>query len=130
MMTERGVAVLLERKDIVGKTDTISFDHAWKNGVWHAYEPLSLDLADGDGIKDKARRWLGHLAAVADESSEAFKVYFILGKPQTTTLLPAYEKAKAILARAPGEPAIYEEDQIDGLVTAIEDEYRAHISML
>jgi hypothetical protein len=87
---------------------------------------LSLDLADADGIKDKARRWLGHLAAVADGPSDTFKVYFILGKPQTPTLMAAYENAKAILARAPGGPAIYEEDQIEGLVTEIEDEYRAH----
>jgi hypothetical protein len=128
MLAERGVAVRLERKDIVGKTDVISFDRAWKNGVWHAYEPLSLDLADADGIKDKARRWLGHLSAVADGSSDPFKVYFILGRPEAETLIPAYENAKAILARAPGQPAIYEENQIDGLVAEIEDEYRAHVT--
>jgi len=126
LLAERGVEVTLARKEIIGQADTISFDRAWKNGVWHAYEPLSLDLAEADGIKDKARRWLGHLAAVADGSSDKFKVYFIFGKPQTPALMPAYENAKAILARAPGGPAIYEEDQVDGLVTAIEDEYRAH----
>ena len=127
-LAERKIFVTLEKKNIVGKTDVISFDRAWKNGVWHAYEPLSFDLADADGIKDKARRWLGHLSAVADEPSDLFKVYFILGKPQTQNLLPAFEKAKAILAKAPGQPAIYEEEQIDGLVSAIEDEYRAHMA--
>jgi len=126
LLAERKVAVTLEKKDIIGKTDVISFDRAWKNGVWHAYEPLSLDLADADGIKDKARRWLGHLSAVADGPSDKFKVYFILGKPQAQTLWPAYERAKAILSKAPGHPAIYEENQIDGLVSEIEDEYRSH----
>jgi hypothetical protein len=128
LLAERHVAVPLERKEITGKTDVISFDRAWKNGVWHVYEPLSLDLADGDGIKDKARRWLGHLSAIADEPSDPFKVSFILGKPQAGTLMPAYENAKAILARAPGPPAIYEEDGVDELVAAIEDEYRAHVA--
>jgi len=128
MLAERKISVALEKKEIVGKTDVISFDHAWKNGVWHAYEPLSFDLADADGIKDKARRWLGHLAAVADGPSDPFKVYFILGKPQTQNLLPVFEKAKAILAKAPGQPAIYEEEQIDRLVSEIEDEYRVHVA--
>jgi len=128
LLAERHVPVPLERKEITGKTDVIAFDRAWKNGVWHAYEPLSLDLADSDGIKDKARRWLGHLSAVADGPSDPFKVYFILGKPQTGTLMPAYENAKAILSKAPGSPAIYEEDGVDELVAAIEDEYRAHVA--
>lgn len=125
LLEERQVPVPFEKKEIVGKADVISFDRTWKNGVWHAYEPVSLDLADADGIKDKARRWLGHLAAVADRPSDQFKVYFILGKPQTRALLPAYENAKAILACAPGEPNIYEEDEVDLLVSSIEDEYRA-----
>jgi hypothetical protein len=128
LLEERRIAVPLEKKEIAGKTDTISFDRTWKNGVWHAYEPVSLDLADADGIKDKARRWLGHLAAVADGPSDQFKVYFILGKPQVASLLPAYESAKAILSRAPGAPAIFEDDQVDRLVSSIEDEYRAHLA--
>lgn len=126
LLEERKIAVHLEKKEIIGKTDVISFDRTWKNGVWHAYEPVSLDLADADGIKDKARRWLGHLAAVADGASDDFKVYFILGRPQMRALLPAYENAKAILARAPGDPSIFEEDEVDSLVTSIEDEYRSH----
>lgn len=128
LLEERHIAVRLEKKEIVGKTDVISFERTWKNGVWHAYEPVSLDLADADGIKDKARRWLGHLSAVADDPSDDFRVYFILGKPRSPTLLQAYENAKAILARAPGEPAIYEENEVDRLVSSIEDEYRAHLA--
>lgn len=128
LLLERKISVPLEKKEIIGKTDVISFDRTWKNGVWHAYEPLSLDLADSDGIKDKARRWLGHLAAVADSPSDPFKVYFILGKPRGSDLLPAYENAKAILSCAPGRPSIYEEDEINLLVSSIEDEYRAHLA--
>ncbi|MDK9696975.1 MAG: DUF3037 domain-containing protein [Siculibacillus sp.] len=127
LLQERNIAVPLEKKEIIGKTDVISFDRTWKNGVWHAYEPVSLDLADADGIKDKARRWLGHLAAVADGPSDDFKVYFILGKPRKQALMPAYESAKAILACAPGGPSIYEEDEVESLVSSIEDEYREHV---
>ena len=126
LLAERNIEVKLEPKEIIGKADDISFKHAWKNGVWHAYEPLSLDLADAEGIKDKARRWLGHLVAVEGASADPVRVHFILGKPQTQVLIPAYEKAKAILLQAPGRPEIFEEDQIEGLVSGIEDEYRRH----
>jgi hypothetical protein len=125
-LIERNVSVHLGAKEIAGATDIIAFSRAWKNGAWHAYEPLSMDLADADGIKDKARLWLGHLAAVADGPSEPFKVYFLVGAPQDRTLLPAFETAKAILSKAPFAPSIYDETQIDDLVSGIEDEFRAH----
>jgi hypothetical protein len=73
----RAIPIELQERVISGANDEIAFRHAWKNGIWHAYEPLSLDLADADGIKEKARRWRGHLAAVADGSSEPVKLSFI-----------------------------------------------------
>lgn len=128
LLEEKNIHVSFEKKEVVGKADIIFFERAWKNGVWHAYEPLSLDLADAEGIKDKARRWLGHLAAVTDGPSDEFKVYFLLGRPQSAELMPAFEKARAILAKAPGKPKIYDENQVEILVSQIEDEYRAHLN--
>jgi hypothetical protein len=125
-LLERGVKVDLHETVITGANDQIEFKHAWKNGKWHAYEPVSLDLADADGIKDKARRWLGHLTAVADGASEPLKLHFILGAPQNRNLCPAYENARRLLEQAPFNPEIFEEGQIDDLVSQIEDEVRAH----
>jgi Protein of unknown function (DUF3037) len=125
-LTERNLALKLQEKVVVGATDAISFKHAWKNGQWHAYEPVSLDLADAEGIKDKVRRWRGHLAAVSDGTSERFKLHFIVGAPQNPALADAYRSAVAILRNAPFSPEIYEQDQVDDLVSQIEDEVRAH----
>lgn len=126
-LIDKAVPIYLEEKVIVGATDQVALKHAWKNGQWHAYEPVSLDLADAEGIKDKARRWRGHLAAVADGSSrERLKLHFIVGRPQNATLLPAYQNALAILRHADFNPEIFEESQIDELVTRIEDEVRSH----
>jgi len=126
MLAERKVNVELEKKVLSGKTDSIEFKHAWKNGSWHAYEPLSLDLADADGIKDKVRRWRGHLAAVADDAQERLKLHFIVGAPENRQLMPAYENALEILRGSPFEPEIVEEAQIVSLVNGIEDEVRQH----
>lgn len=51
-LSELVVEVPFEAKLASGDHDEITFNTAWKNGSWHAYEPVSLDLADEQGIKD------------------------------------------------------------------------------
>lgn len=46
----------LHPKRIIAKDYDHEFEHAWKNGVWHLYQPLSLDLVEADSIVDKANR--------------------------------------------------------------------------
>jgi hypothetical protein len=122
----RGIPIALQEKRVVGANDEISFKHAWQNGIWHAYEPVSLDMADAEGIKEKARRWRGHLAAVADGLSEPVRLYFIVGGPKNSALDPAYRNALAILRQAVFSPRVFEDSQVDQLVDEIEDEVRAH----
>lgn len=126
-LEERNLAQHLHEKSISGGLDDIVFKHAWKNGQWHVYEPLSFDLADADGIKTKAREWLGHLSAVvAGGKAEPFKPHFIVGAPVNPTLQDAYRSAIGILEQAPNHPEVFEEGQLDRLVAQIEDEVREH----
>jgi hypothetical protein len=126
-LEERDLAQRLQEKSIGGSVDDIVFKHAWKNGQWHVYEPVSFDLADADGIKAKAREWLGHLSAVvAGGTAEQFKPHFIVGAPQNPALIDAFQTAIAILQKAPNNPEVFEENQIDALVAQIEDEVRSH----
>jgi hypothetical protein len=48
-----------------------------------------------------------------------------MGAPSNGHLIEAFHTAKEILRRAPNEPQIFEEDQVDELVSQIEDEIRA-----
>lgn len=123
----RGVPVTLESKTISGGGDKVDFAHAWKNGAWHAYEPLSFDLANADGIAQKAHRWLGQLASVAPEATEPFHTHFFVGKPSDSALEPAYRRAVGILRKAP-RADVFEEADIDEFVNRIEDEMRHHVS--
>jgi hypothetical protein len=120
-LQERKVPLKLERKTVTGATDRIVFKRAWKNSVWHAYEAISFDLIDEDGIKDKARRWRGHLDAVAEGATESVEVSFILGAPSNKTLMPAFDSACAILQHAPFKPKLYPDSQINELVDEIEE---------
>ncbi len=49
--------------------DAFEFDKAWKNEVWHCYQPVSFSLQDKESIKDKVYRWAGKLKELqtADE---------------------------------------------------------------
>jgi hypothetical protein len=123
-LDERNLLPLLQEKTFTGGVDEIAFEHAWKNGIWQVYEPLSFDLADSDGIKTKAREWLGHLSAVSDATTEPFKPHFIVGAPTRSDLKRAYDVALAILRKAPMEPEIFEENQVEDLVAQIENGLR------
>lgn len=125
-LARRGVDIPFALKTVTGTHDRIEFRRAWKNGRWHAWEPLSMDLADADGIKDKARRWRGHLSAVAQGAGERVDLHFLLGRPQNTALLEAYETAKTILAHAPFATEVVDEEDVDDLVASITEEYRGH----
>lgn len=125
-LKEHDVNVKLQPKRIQGNTDAVEFRHAWKNGRWHVYEPLSFDLSDADNIKDKARRWLGHLSAVKIGTTEDVQVHFIVGRPQNSALVPAYRNAVEILRQVPFDNEVFDEDQIDDFVNQVEDEVRLH----
>lgn len=126
-LNERNVAIALEPHIIRGSVDTVEFQHAWKNGKVHAYEPISFDLAEASRIKDKARRWRGNLDAAQDGASEDFRAHFIAGKPSNPNLMTAYYSALDIIRQSASSPEVYEESQIDSLVAKIEDEYLCHI---
>jgi len=121
----RKIASYFEETTIRGSADSIHFSHAWKNGLWHCVQPISMDLLSPDTIKDKARRWVGHLTAMNDVC-EVFKPYFVVGAPSGTGLRHAYRDALRILEQAPCDVEIFEEGQIDQLADQLEDQVRSH----
>jgi Protein of unknown function (DUF3037) len=86
-------------KTISVQDDEITFKHAWKNGVWHCLEPVSLDLSSSNSIKSKVHKWLGQLASVS-EANERFKVYFLLGGPSQSELSSEVPAAANILKKS------------------------------
>jgi hypothetical protein len=120
-LLERQIADRLQPKTIRSSIDQVVFEHAWKNGAWHCYQPLSFDLASGDNIRDKAARWVGHMVGLKD-ASEDFKPHFFVGAPSNPTLREDYMRAIGVLRLSPIETEIVEETEIDRLVDEIERE--------
>lgn len=110
-LEKRNVLGYLEPKVIAVADDSVKFDHAWKNGAWNCYEPLSFDLSSDASIKEKAHRWLGQVSSIKD-AREGFKVYFLVGKPTDSGLVDAYEQAVSILRKAPAS-SVVEEDMAE-----------------
>ncbi len=108
----RHVLRYFEAKTIAGQNDEVELKHAYLNAQWHCIEPLSFDQSTAEGIKDKARKWVGQMVSVQD-SPDQFKLYLLVGAPTDEALRPVYEKSLALLAKIPGEKEIIREEQAE-----------------
>ncbi len=124
-LAERNLVERLQPKMIVSPIDQVEFEHAWKNGAWHCYQPLSFDLSSGDGIREKAARWSGHMTGLS-QAPEAVMPYFIVGGPSNGTLDDDYRRAIDLLKASALSPAVFEESQVDELIDMIEGAFAAH----
>jgi len=109
----------LEPHIIKTTDDQVEFQHSFKNGIWHCVQPISFDLAYSSNIKDKAHKWLGQMASVAD-SNEDFKVYFLIGEPADSHLFDSFENAKSILDKIPAAHQFYTESESSLLLDDLE----------
>lgn len=124
-LDSKHVTARLSAKKIAGADDEVEFAHAYKNSQWHCFEPLSLDLAQSDSIKQKAHRWLGQMMGVQD-SPEKFRVYFLVGAPKADQLLESYESALKLLRKSPVEVEIVPEANADEFASRIAQIVAAH----
>ncbi|OZI57268.1 DUF3037 domain-containing protein [Bordetella genomosp. 1] len=124
-LEDRRIARYFQPKVIGGQNDEITFNLAWKNGVWHCIEPVSFDLADPDAIRTKAHTRAGEIVGIRD-SAEEFSVYFVVTPPEEASLQDAFERAKGILTNSPLPVEVYEAGQEDALLERMRDRIAAH----
>lgn len=104
------VLARLQPKKIIAKDYDYEFQHAWRNGTWNMYQPVSLDLVEAESILDKANRWLGRATNLKD-SNEKFRLYMLVGEPRIEKLKPVYIKALNILHKMPVETDFVKEHE-------------------
>lgn len=109
---------------VVGEDDSVDFRNAWKNGAWHVYEPVSLDLTDAKEIDRKAYRWLGQMTSLG-QTPERFQANFLVGAPSDPDLQPAYRHALHVLGK-PSNVKVFEETEAESLVEQIEKDVNLH----
>lgn len=119
----RHVTSYLGPKRIFAPNYDYNFQHAWKNEIWHLYEPVSFDMVDGGTIVDKANRWLGR-AINLNDSPEEFKLYVLLGEPQDKQLQGSFTKAQNILNKMPVKKEFVRESEAEAFAKEFEQEIR------
>lgn len=126
-LDSKQITARLSSKKITSADDEVEFEHAYKNSQWHCFEPLSLDLAQADSIKQKAHRWLGQMVGVQD-SPDPFRVYFLVGAPRNKLLLDSYEGALKLLRKSPMGVEIIPESEADAFADRFAKIISAHES--
>ena len=91
-LERRNVLQRLGTKKIIAPDYEYQFRAAWKNEIWHVYEPVSFDLVEPNSLLDKANGWVGRSASLA-ESPERFRLHLLIGIPHDSRLNQAFEKA-------------------------------------
>ncbi|MBO6772889.1 MULTISPECIES: DUF3037 domain-containing protein [unclassified Thalassospira] len=116
----RQILNFFQPKTILAPYAELSVKKAFKNGIWHCFEPVSFDLSDEGHISSKAYRWLGQLSAVR-EADERFKVYFLVAKPSDPSLNSAFNDAMHLLSNCGDLAKVYKEENIANLGDDLED---------
>ncbi len=111
-LDQRKVGQKVGEKEIAARDYDYRFQFAWKNSVWHLYEPVSFDLVDPTSIVEKANKWLGRGVALRD-ASEPFKLYFLLGEPKQAATQKAFQHAQHLLEKIPGPKKLVREAEIE-----------------
>lgn len=109
---------LTERSVELPRLPPLKFDHAFKNGVWRVFQPISFDLAEGESIRDKAYRWVGN-SSVLKSSSDIGHIYFMTGRPQTPNLIDAYHGALQALKLSDIENTVLTEEEAESFALDI-----------
>jgi hypothetical protein len=124
-LERRHVTHHLAPKRIVAPNYAYEFQRAWKNGVWHVYEPVSFDLMDGSSILEKANKWVGRAMSL-HASSEKFKMHLLLGEPEDSRLQSTFLKARNILKEMPDAPEFIRENQAEAFAEEFANEIHQH----
>jgi Protein of unknown function (DUF3037) len=115
----------LAEKKIETKDYQYDFRFAWKNDIWHLYEPVSFDLVDPGSIREKANKWLGRGVALHD-AREKFKIHFLLGEPRQDETKKAFENAIHLLSKIPGHKELVRENELEHFAEHVAEEIGSH----
>ena len=79
----------LTTHEVTTRNDSFVFEKAWKNEIWHCYEPVSFMLKNKESIKDKVYKWAGRLQGLT-QSSEKIHITLL------TSVNPKYSMTEFI----------------------------------
>jgi hypothetical protein len=111
------------------QNDVFPFEKAWKNEIWHCYEPLSFDYQKGITVKEKVYRWVGKINEL-NHSSEEVHLTFLASIPRKHQSLENFVKTSLQIENRTIHVDIVFESDAERLAKQIALEMQEHDSHL
>jgi hypothetical protein len=114
---------------ITTPNDVFPFEKAWKNEIWHCYEPVSFDLKREETVKEKVYRWVGKINEL-NHSSEEVHLTFLASIPRKHQSLANFVKTSLQIENRTIHVDIVFESDAERLAKQIALEMQEHDSHL
>lgn len=124
-LTKKKIHRVLRPKTFLAEGFELKFEHSFKNERWHILQPVSLDFARVDSMRNKVSRLLGD-ATVLQGNAELGKLYLLLGRPRQREHFGDYDKALNLLHKMPVEHELVEENQAKQFAEELADFMQKH----
>jgi hypothetical protein len=71
-----GITKKLSKHQVDVAHTKVKFEHAWKNGIWHAYEELPMTIIKKESAQERINSWVGKIKLLS-HAQESMKIHFL-----------------------------------------------------
>lgn len=121
-----GISKHLTAHKVKTKFDDFNFEHAWKNGHWNFFEPVTFNLNKIESVKHKVYRWAGQIDGL-NTAGEELHLYLLSLLPEKNDELAAFVR-ELLLSKSNQKVKVelITKEQTDSLVKNLKEEINQH----
>ena len=105
--------------------DVFSFNKAWKNEVWHCYEPLSFVVKREETVKKKVYRWAGKIQGL-QKAEEPLHITLMTSFSPDHKRMLSFVEDYLLKESSNLQIEIVTDDQAELLAKKVSDDMKAH----
>lgn len=115
----------LMEHEVRTENDTFFFEKAWKNDIWHCYEPLSFNVKKKGTVKEKVYRWAGKIQGL-QSSNESLHVTLLTAFSPNHREMISFVRDYLLKENDKIQIEIVTEDQAEELAKNVAQKMEAH----
>jgi len=119
----------LKTHEVRTKNDRFIFDKAWKNDIWHCYEPLSFIVKKKGTVKEKVYRWAGKIQGLQN-ANEPLHITLMTSFSPNHKNMATFVKDYLLKEYNNLHIEIVTDDQAEVLAKSVAEKMKAHIEGL
>lgn len=122
---ELNIADKLVKHTLQTNNDEFEFEKAWKNNIWHCYQPISFALQEQESIKDKVYRWFGRLKEI-QSAEEPLHLTFLTSTSKSHKELNSFIKEYLTFDEKDLKTEIVGENEARNFAKRVKEQMAAH----